>query len=247
MVNDATTRAILQLIEDLWEEIDQHAATIPMVESPIQVRAYGALYEEPVKKIAAFVFRETGLCDKLQEAASSSDPNAAIVELARSAEPSRLVEGESARILAIAWLVLLVNLDSIRTFGYSMPELIEQVANGDDQALFRAVYLDASALQAQSIANRVSGASLSDDRTFFDSLSKALTRTKPSRPKPHLDGVRVLMNILSDAGELDRLSDSDLTDFVVNKIGLLQTSRDPFSAIRAQRRKREREGRGPKR
>jgi hypothetical protein len=128
----------------------------------------------------------------------------------------------------------------------SMSELLQRVEAGDDDALFRAVLIDASVLHAKAVADRVCTASMYDDRSFFHSLAKAITRTKPTRPKPHLDETRLLMVILDDAGELETMTDSEITDWAVNKIGVYPGSGDPLSAIRDQRRKRDKAKGGSK-
>lgn len=245
MGTEKNVQALFGLMGQMAEEMELLSKELPDPPTEFRVRCYGALYREPITKIAAFLFQKAGLWDAVVSAARSSDPNASIIALAQTAVPAEKLSGEDAYLSCIACVVLLVNLDAIATFGFPMAELLAKVEDGDDQALFRAVYLDASVVQAQPVADRISSAALLDDRRFFDSLGKALTRTKPSRPKPHLDGVRLLMNILEDAGELPRMSDAELTEWAVNKIGVLPSSGDPFSAVRDQRRKRDRERGGP--
>ncbi len=245
MTTEQNVKQLFQLIGQMWAELDEFAADLPDPAAEFRVRGYGALYQEPITKIASFVFQQAGLWDAVVAAAKSDDPNASLMQLAH-AEPTEDLPAEKVYLLRIAWVVLMVNLDAIATFNSSMSELLAQVEQGNDLALFRAVYLDASVLHAQPAADRISSAAILNDRSFFDSLAKAITRTKPSRPKPHLDGVRVLMNVLEDAGELETISNQALAELAANKIGVLPNSCDSFSAVRDQRRKRDRERGGPK-
>jgi len=168
------------------------------------------------------------------------------MELARVAEPEFDIEADDSLVTFVAMTVLLTNMESMALFHMPVSGLLERVSNGDDDALFQAVILDASVLHAKPIADRISTAAFYDDRSFFNRLSKAITKTKPARPKGHLDETRLLMQFLDDAGLLEKMSDAKLTDMAVNKVGVYPATGDPESAIRDQRRKRDRAKGGPK-
>ncbi len=212
----------------------------------VPVNAYGELYELPLQQVAGYIFQRAGLLEAAKIASQESDPQLAIMEMAESEDPVFDINRENAAVTIVAMIVLFTHLESMMRYSMPVSGLLERVAAGDDQRLFEAVVLDAAVLSAKPIANRIALASLNDDRPFFDRLAKALTRTKPVRPKPHLDETRVLMQLFEDAGVLAEMSDAELTEWAVNIVGVYPDSKDPQSAIRDQRRKRDRIKGGPK-
>jgi hypothetical protein len=211
-----------------------------------KIGSYGELYELSVPQIAAYLFKQAGLLDAANAAATKPDPQLAMLEMARSAEPNLELTPENAALSMAAMIILFVNLESMMLHAMPVSGLLERVSAGDDKALFEAVVLDASILSTKPVADRIATAAIHDDRPFFDSLAKAITRTKPVRPRPHLDGTRMLMQLFDDAGVLEDMSDSELTEWAVNRVGVYPDSKDPHSAIRNQRRKRDRAKGGPK-
>lgn len=246
MSTEQNISAVFKLLHNLRDEVGDLFFEAGELQPGIRFKAFGELYELPVAQISAFLFMQAGLWDSVKDAAAAPDPQAALLELARTAEPSVAITEENAYLVAVALVVLFNNLDAMAMFHMSMSELLERVEAGDDDALFRAVLIDPSVLQAKAVADRVSTAAMYDDRSFFDALSKSITQTKPSRPKSHLDETRLLMVLLKDAGELETMTDAEITDWAVNKIGVYPESVDPLSAIRDQRRKRNRAKGGPK-
>lgn len=179
-------------------------------------------------------------------ATESDDANAALLRIASDDSLNFQINKENAFVIGIALMVLFVNLEAVAYFSYSIPELLAQVKRGNDLALFQAVRLDPSVLQTVAASDRVSKAALCSDNSFFHALALAITKTKPTVPKAHLNDVRLLMHMLEDAGELSSMSNSRLTDIAVNRLGIYPDSGDPLSAIRDQRRKRNRARGGPK-
>lgn len=236
---------LLSLSRELIAECESIVADGCQIPSDFKVSGYGALYDLPIEQIAAYLFQEAGLRDEAEAAAKQPDPQGAMLEVARISDIQPVITEENAGAIIVALLVLFTNIESMRLHSVSIGQLLSRVADGDDDALFHAVVLDASVLQTKAASDRISTAAFHDDRSFFDKLSKAITRTKPSRPKPHLDETRFLMQILDDAGEYDGMTDTALTDWAVIKTGVHPGAIDPLSSVRDQRRKRDRLKGGP--
>ena len=213
----------------------------------IEIGAYGELYELPLKQVAGYLFKRAGLLDAAKLAAQQPDPQLAIMEMAESEEPVFDITRENASATIVAMVVLFNHLDSIMRYSMPVTGLLERVSVGDDDRLFDAVVLDAAVMSSKPIANRIAAAAINDDRAFFDRLAKAITQTKPVRPQARLDETRLLMQLFEDAGVLAEMTDSALTEWAVNRVGVYPDSKDPHSAIRDQRRKRDNAKGGPKR
>jgi len=211
-----------------------------------EIFSYGELYELPLHQIAGYLLKRAGLSESAEAASKEPDPQLAMMEIARSADPKFDITRENAHVTFVALIILFTNIESMMRYSMPVSELLERVSAGDDKALFEVVVLDASILSAKPVANRIATAAMHDDRPFFDTLAKAITRTKPVRPRPHLDGTRILMQLFEDAGVLEDMSDSELAEWAVNRVGVYPDSKDPYSAIRNQRRKRDRAKGGPK-
>lgn len=237
---------LIELSRDLIAECESFLEFDWQIPSDFKVDAYGALYELPVENIAAYLFKEAGLLGQAEVAATQADPQAAMLDLARDSDIQPRITEENVVLILVALVVLFTNIESMRLYSVPIAALLSRVENGDDDAMFRAIVLDASVMQTKPISNRISTAALHDDRSFFHKLSQAITQTKPSRPQVHLDETRLLMQILEDAGELEHMSDAKLTDWAVNKTDVHPGKRDPESSVRDQRRKRDRLKGGPK-
>jgi len=237
---------LISLSRELITECESVLPGEDQIPSDFKVSGYGSLYELPIAQIAAYLFQEAGIRDEAESAAMQSDPQAAMLRIARNSDIRPNITADNAALILVALVVLFTNIDSMRLYSVPITALLSRVENGDDDAMFRAVVLDASVMQTKAISDRISTAALHDDRSFFHKLSQAITQTKPSRPQVHLDETRFLMQILEDAGELERMSDAKLTDWAVNKTDVHPGKRDPESSVRDQRRKRDRLKGGPK-
>jgi hypothetical protein len=118
-------------------------------------------------------------------------------------------------------------------FVVTLDQLVAQIAEGDDTALFEAVLVDRAALQAEPTAQRICQAQLVDDCSFFDRLAKSITRTKPRRPNVELDDARFVAALLDDSGGLNELTEKDLQELFLDDLDLYPDNRrDPAEALK---------------
>jgi hypothetical protein len=202
------------------------------------VEPYGKVYELPVAHIATYLFCELGLWTQVVKASKSNDPQAKMLELAYTDIPDTAFSWELIQQTLGSITVLLKNIECVSLFNLWMPELLDQVSEGNDGALFQAVLIDACVLETYACSKRIALASLANDRSFFDRLSKAITKTKPTRPVARLDNTRLAMEVLHEAGKLENMTDSELTDWIIH-LGLYPIRGDALQAIRRQRQNRD--------
>ena len=161
-----------------------------------------------------------------------------MVEFAKVAKPKLDIETDKVWPVLCAWLVLWKNLECISMFHVSLHALVLQVTDGDDEALFRAVYIDPSVLQSESVARRISTAVVTEDGQFFEKLSKAVKKSRPTRPREHLDDVRLMLALVDESDGLDSVPDSALTDWAT-ELDLYPVDGDALQAVRRQRQKHQ--------
>lgn len=222
-------------MEDEFESLFEG---LPDEPGPLAFPAYGRIYDIPLGKVTGYIFREFGLLDSFLEAANSEDPHSGVVEFAKYAEPRLDIDANKVWPVLCAWLVLWKNLECISIFHVSLHTLVSRVTDGDDEALFKAVFIDPSVLQSERIAQRISTAVITDDGEFFEKLSKAVKKSRPIRPREHLDDVRLMLALVDDSDGLDSVADSALTDWAT-ELGLYPVDGDALQAVRRQRQKHQ--------
>ena len=239
-----TIKKLFELTEDLdAKELPQFTSDC-VTENKFAV-SHGKFYEHHASTVSAVAFKSFGLWDEFLVALECENPNDAIIDLGRTAEPEICTED----IPAYGWAAMIAtsfNLQGISAFHMPLSALIEQASVGDDEKLFQAIRIDATALETTVAASRIAHATLINDCGFFDRLAKAITKTKPSLPSPHLDGTRFALAALDEAEALGGITQEELTDFVVNELRILPPNGDPFSAVRRVRRQRKRLVKGTK-
>ncbi len=57
-----------------------------------------------------------------------------------------------------------------------MRELLDNVDNGDDKSLFKAITIDKTLISSEYVKNRIIQAQVSGDKTFLNKLGKALAK-----------------------------------------------------------------------
>jgi hypothetical protein len=229
-------RGVLSLLSSLGDEVEGLLEGLPQPDGDVSFPAYGRLYDLPLGKVIGYIFQSFGVLDLFAVAASSDSPQLNLLRSAQSADLSLHIEPEDAGTLLLAWLVLMKNLEAISIFHLPVSALLSKAAEGDDEALFKAVYIDQSVLQTDVVGRRVSNAVLNDDGAFFDNLSKAIKRTRPARPKEPLDEVRLMLALVDECKGLSSVTDSDLT-YWATEFNLYPVDGDALQAIRRQRQK----------
>ena len=206
---------------------------------------WSSWYELPWIKSLAFFLYITGLDIVVAKAAKSIDPQQAAIDLLDNAEEYDFdldsFSKEDAGVFFALYFSFVGQISAIAMFDKPMSVLIEEVKNGSDEALFRAVLVDRGALSTPSITKRIQEAHFYNDNSFFDKLSKSITRTKPRRPNQEFDDMRFVFEILDEAIGLDKLTEEEIYKIIVDDLELYPTDKlkDPFGSLKKfiQRRK----------
>jgi hypothetical protein len=231
-------QGVFELFTLMESEIERLLEDLPDDQGPAGFPAYGRIYDIPVGRVTGFIFDSFGLLEKFSEIAQGAHPRAGIIEYAKVAEPSLDVDVEKLWPILCAWYVLMKNLECISLFHVSIQTLVSRVAAGDDEALFNAVFCDPSVLQSETVAQRVSTAVVADDGQFFEKLSKAIKKSRPVRPREHLDEVRMMLALVDESDGLDSVSDATLANWAT-QLDLYPVDSDALQAVRRQRQKHQ--------
>lgn len=122
---------------------------------------------------------------------------------------------------------------SFSMFSQSLSELVNK-AKSDDEALFDAVLVDRSVVGCAPIVQRIQYAQLISDESFMESLSKAMTRTRPRRPAKGHDDLRYMLEAMDDMKMYESATKAELFDIFANDLELyeLDGKEDPFSGFK---------------
>jgi hypothetical protein len=100
-------------------------------------------------------------------------------------------------------------------------DLVKSVRDKGDEAdddFFKAVKIDRTVMTCKTFAKRIAKAELLSDKKFFAHLHKSL-KGIPNKQWEAYNDLRYGFAILRDCG-FDKLSDAQLEDLFVNKLGL---------------------------
>lgn len=203
---------------------------------------WAPLYEFPFLFLLAIFLDLSELGELVHNAAEQPDPQGAWLEIAntelKACEAPEYFE-ENLPLFIPLLFACLGNVDAMAQYSQSMCDLVARAKGGDDEALFRAVAVDSAVLGAPSIALRITKAAVADDKDFFNQLAKAITRTRPRRPKPEYDELRYMVEVVKD-GEGANLNHTQLYELFVNQLKLYpDAGEDPLAALKKLLQKRD--------
>lgn len=125
------------------------------------------------------------------------------------------------------------HIRALEIHNRSMDVLIYQMVNGNDESLFKAILVDPAVLTAQPVQSRIAKAVLLGEDGFFKELSKALTKTKPRRPREKFDPIRSLIGILDEVHALDGFTQNEVCKIFIDHLDLYpHDGGDPYSALK---------------
>lgn len=205
------------------------------------VGAWGTGYEFPYETILAIFLVITGLWERLSPAVEADDPQQAVLDLIdEDWEPEGLTDEEEKQSIGL-FLVVLGNQNALKMFSQPLSDLVAKAAEGDEEAALQAVTVDRAAVQAEPIARMICRAQLVGDESFMNRLAKAITRTKPRRPREDLDDVRFLLEMLDQAKGLENLGHKELCDVLIDDLEVYPDTghNDPISGLRKLIQKRK--------
>lgn len=194
-------------------------------------------YEIPYIHFLAVFIYSMGLSDQIQDLAKQEDPQEAVITWTEN-DPEvpdyvyDYTDEEKGMFLSML-MAMLKNIEAIQLFHRSMNDLIIAGRGGNDEAFFDAVLIDRVAVGCPSILERITIAEFANDRDFGNLLSKAITKTRPRRPKPELDFARYMASVLDEAIGLSNMSVEAIYDVLVVDLEVYPAhGADPFEGVK---------------
>ena len=111
------------------------------------------------------------------------------------------------------------SLRAILYYGCYLNELIERVRQGDDEALFNAIRIDSTVIACKPVIQRITKASLLQDKLFFKSLKNALSGKLGSLTQANFQKMRIVLEILHEV-KAEKLNDGQLHHLFVEVLDL---------------------------
>jgi len=227
---------IYDLIQEKPESINILSETFP----------WSMFYELPYRIFLAICILELGLTQEVKEiAASDNQMQASLEHMKKLDETDEEYEELSEEGKAFRFSLVIASFKQFSSMAiHSRPlsKLIEQVREGNDNALFDAVLVDQSVLATPTVARRIQTAQLTRDGDFMDLLSKAIKGSRPKRQKRDnsLDDLRYMMEVMDEEIGLNKLTHNELYDILAEDLELYDKSLDGFIKIIQRRNKRHR-------
>lgn len=206
---------------------------LPWVE---ELGSWGYLYDKSADELFQEMMILMGLSAEslmLPVTELSETPLDIELDLSTVAKPE--VKEEAAGLVTLMILAWRGHLRAMDMFGQGIDELLDKAfANErDDDALFRAVLADRAVLGSPDVQARIAEAALISDEEFFASLSKALTQTKPRRPKQQYDELRFLIGALDEHQMLEGLTWDEIADLFIEQLSLYPNEgEDPVAGLK---------------
>lgn len=111
------------------------------------------------------------------------------------------------------------SLKCVLYFGCYLNELIERVRQGNDEALFNAIRIDSTVIACKPVIQRITKASLLQDKLFFKSLKNALSGKLGSLAQVNFQKMRIVLEILHEV-KAEKLNDGQLHHLFVEVLNL---------------------------
>lgn len=181
--------------------------------------SWSGIYERSFIEQLAYLFILLGLHEQIIKIKQSSSQHQAIINMTKEgAELDQWYESNKAIInkTHLLWLAIVLqrNVLSIMLFHQSLGALVDQVRQGNDDALFKAVSVDRSIVSCPTFADRLSRAELENDKQFFMHLRKSL-KGPSLKNMAAIGDLRYAIVLLREAG-FDKYTDDQLISLFVN-------------------------------
>jgi hypothetical protein len=201
-------------------------------------------YELSVIQHSALFYWSIGQLDKLRAALDADkDKNQVILDFARSYVPGdeidRLFESEGEefrKALAMSLLLALMRqMECLEKEGSYISDLVQKVANHEDEALFKALHIDRTLVSCPTFAARIARAEIEDDKLFFANLARALkTRWKkksPQKKEDHKD-LRIMLQATYESGQLQKMSMTEADELFIKELAVYsEDGEDPARSL----------------
>lgn len=182
------------------------------------VGSWEAFYSLPDTTVALLFMEIVGLSPGIKDACHAYDPQQSLLKFLESDMEFPELTDEEEALALVCFMAMMGNFEASVSYGVPISTLVELVFKGDDEALFKAVRTDRVSVAVEPIAERIALAQMTEDHSFMDRLAKAITQTKPVRPKTDLDDTRFLLNLLEDSVGLDNLANKDIDALIADDL-----------------------------
>ena len=213
--------------------LEHRTELLPWVES---LGSWGYLYDMPSGELFSEMMALMGLSsESLMPSVTelSKTPLDIESEISMAAKPE--VKEEATGLVILMILAWRGHLQAMDMFNQGIDELLDKAftEEGDDEALFKAILADRAVLGSFDVQSRIAEASLVSDEAFFASLSKALTQTKPRRPKQDYDELRFLIGVLDEHQMLEGFTWDEIADLFIDELSLYPNEgEDPVAGLK---------------
>ncbi|WP_210397304.1 hypothetical protein [Motiliproteus sediminis] len=171
---------------------------------------WAELYSEPLINLIWYLLATIDTDGELIKELKSKASLAEVEAIFESIDDPELVDfGEGVEhtkyLFLCIWIALMRSLESVQVYGRSLNRLMEDVAQGNDKALFDAVKLDHSITANEHVQRRIAIAELKKDQSFFKRLANC-TKSRPEKHSPKLYPLRYMLAVTHEIGLLEKLS-----------------------------------------
>jgi hypothetical protein len=194
------------------------------------------VYELPFTEHMALLLMVIDKVEFIHQAVQSDDPQQVVLDDLDTPDDGEWSGGwqgqfEKADLIGLV-AALQRTILSIMVYQRPLSTLVEEVRQGNDDALFDAVRLDRSIVACPTFAARISKAELSQDKHFFLRLIKALKGPSKKHWESYQD-LRYALYVLRELG-FDKLSDDQLENLLVHQLKVYPKSFNAQKNLRKQ-------------
>ncbi|MEH6625427.1 MAG: hypothetical protein V7739_03205 [Motiliproteus sp.] len=194
------------------------------------VTSWAEWYEQPFVNNLVYFVLSLGLGEELKRVSNAPDPQQAFFDFFQSdladSIPAEDFDVEQKQVVTSLLMGLLGQINSIKQYSQPLSVLVEKASQGDLDSLFRAVTIDRVVVACPSIAKQIAMAQMVGDESFMNRLSKAITRTKPVRPKLQYDDFRYMLEAVVDGVGIESFSSTELEDLLKHELELYTNDSD---------------------
>ncbi len=187
-------------------------------------------YEIPFAHHLIYFALSLGLGDELTQISQAADPQQAFLDLLQSDHVNAVsleeFDFDRQQLVISLLMALLGQMGAIRLYSQPLSDLLAKVRTGDQDALFRAVTVDRVVVACPSVARQIAIAQMTGDETFMNRLSKAITRTRPARPKPQYDDLRFMLETVVEGVGTRHFTAPQLEDLLQHELELYPNEGD---------------------
>lgn len=199
------------------------------------ITSWSHLYDRPFSDLTALMVWFFDWNEPLNEIAKSGDPQqdflVFIEQQNKEVEEMELTEEEREEcremmpFLITLMLAVKGNIDALSQRYRSICEMMEEVREGNDRALFEAITVDRSVVSCKTASDRIALAQGTGDERFMDQMAKAFKRSVPRRVDPEYNDFRLMYEILFEATGPDGPTTAQVQKILCEELDLY----DPYS------------------